>query len=314
MKPKLLALAASLATVPIGELVANTGANVQCWAPGMGSTIITMTSYGQLTSVSFGRPFRYEIYGVAGRLTLGNLMHSGGINSGGRFSNNPNSSSDNHLVDSTTSVKLLVNSTHTYPRLIAVTGPRPGFTFGPARLYGGNWITNELFGYPDTTIGFKLAGTESGDFVNKNPYGYFYVVGEYHAQPPMPVGWLTVDRSWVLAGLTAPVGYSILRAGSAESVPPFTDYDPNQGVIDGTAPDRPTLEETIPLPPPPPGTVVIVTELETDGSGWKKVKNNRSGLYDGTNPGRGSGRTNSPNTGTLNPGGLEQGLEPIEPT
>ncbi|HET9646396.1 MAG TPA: DUF4114 domain-containing protein, partial [Burkholderiaceae bacterium] len=32
-------------------------------------------------------------------------------------------------------------------------------------------------------------------------------------------------------------------------------------------------------------------------------KDNRSGLGDGTNPGQGSGRVNSPNTGTLNPGG-----------
>jgi hypothetical protein len=36
------------------------------------------------------------------------------------------------------------------------------------------------------------------------------------------------------------------------------------------------------------------------------VKDNRSGLGDGTNPGHGAGTTNSPNTGTLNPGGLKK--------
>jgi hypothetical protein len=38
----------------------------------------------------------------------------------------------------------------------------------------------------------------------------------------------------------------------------------------------------------------------------KAKKGNRSGLGDGTNPGKGAGRINSPNEGTLNPGGLRK--------
>jgi hypothetical protein len=36
------------------------------------------------------------------------------------------------------------------------------------------------------------------------------------------------------------------------------------------------------------------------------LKDNRSGLGDGTNPGHGAGTVNSPNTGTLNPGGIKK--------
>lgn len=36
------------------------------------------------------------------------------------------------------------------------------------------------------------------------------------------------------------------------------------------------------------------------------VRDNRSGLGDGTNPGHGAGTVNSPNTGTLNPGGIKK--------
>lgn len=36
------------------------------------------------------------------------------------------------------------------------------------------------------------------------------------------------------------------------------------------------------------------------------LKDNRSGLGDGTNPGQGAGTINSPNTGTLNPGGMKK--------
>lgn len=36
------------------------------------------------------------------------------------------------------------------------------------------------------------------------------------------------------------------------------------------------------------------------------LKDNRSGLGDGTNPGHGAGTVNSPNTGTLNPGGVKK--------
>lgn len=207
MKTSHIALAAILGGVPWGILHANTGANVQCWAPGMGSQIVTVTSYGQQIDVSFGRPFRYEVYGVAGRLTLGSRMHIGGVDSNGYFTSNVRNSDVKNRVDSTSSLRLLVNNEHVYPRLIGVTGERPGDAFGPARLYGESWVTQEKTGFPDTTLGFKLAGTESGDYVNRNPYGYFYVIGEYHPVPPNPIGEIGVQHEFVLQGLSTQVYY-----------------------------------------------------------------------------------------------------------
>lgn len=99
--------------------------------------------------------------------------------------------------------------------------------------------------------------------------------------------------------------------GAAETVPPFVDYDPNEEIVDGEAPPRPEIDGN-PVPDGetqyPDATPIEMGELT--GGGWTKIHNNRSGLDDATNPGRGSGRTNSPNEGTLNPGGLKQGLEP----
>jgi hypothetical protein len=52
------------------------------------------------------------------------------------------------------------------------------------------------------------------------------------------------------------------------------------------------------------GAATSPTQSKTDATIKKDAsKDNRSGLGDGTNPGQGSGRVNSPNTGTLNPGG-----------
>jgi len=311
MKTSHLALGAILSGVPLGTLHANTGANVQCWAPGMGSQIVTITSYGQTLNVSFGRPFRYEIYGVAGRITLGNRMHTGRVDPNGYFSSNIRNSDVKDRVDSTTSLRLLVNNEHIYPRLISITGATPGVTYGPARLYGESWVTFEKSGFPDTTLGFRLAGTEAGDFVNRNPFGYFYVIGEYHPVPPNPTGEIGVLHDFVLQGMSTQVFYKILRVGAAQTVPPFADYDPNQEIIDGEAPPLPVLDGD-PVPDGEtqyPGATPIEMG-ENIGDGWTKIHNNRSGLGDATNPGRGSGRTNSPNEGTLNPGGLKQGLEP----
>ena len=44
-------------------------------------------------------------------------------------------------------------------------------------------------------------------------------------------------------------------------------------------------------------------DKDSDNGGNDK---NRSGLGDGTNPGQGAGRENSPNTGTNNPGGKKK--------
>jgi hypothetical protein len=44
----------------------------------------------------------------------------------------------------------------------------------------------------------------------------------------------------------------------------------------------------------------IVT-VRSESSATTRTPDNRSGLGDGTNPGQGAGRTNSPNTGTANP-------------
>ena len=55
----------------------------------------------------------------------------------------------------------------------------------------------------------------------------------------------------------------------------------------------------------PPKVSAPVDTRAVSGPTKTASSDNRSGLGDGTNPGQGVGKTNSPNTGTLNPGGTK---------
>ncbi|MBX3741236.1 MAG: hypothetical protein KF712_09620 [Akkermansiaceae bacterium] len=228
---------ASLATLLIalaGSASGNTGANVQCWAPGM-TAPITLNSHGQGIGVYCGRPENYVIYGVAGSITLGNQCD-------GAFPD-PNSS-DNRFrqgwwigglgahTNISSHVKLQVNWAQYYPKRVEVTGDRPGVSSGPVRLYGETWETAKKFGYRETTVVFHLAGSQDYAIPNRNPSGFFYVVGEINPTAGEPTGKLTIDSNYLLRGNITPVGYSITRGSSTKGqTPPFTAYNPGNEVV-----------------------------------------------------------------------------------
>jgi len=234
MKPAVYALATigSFSFVCLGE--AGTGANVQCWAPGMASPL-TLDSYGQGVGVYCGRPYSYKIYGVAGSLALGNQIDGAfpdPADAAGRFRSGWWIGALGGYVNSYSAVKLQVNWAQYYPRQLAVTGDRPGASIGPVRLYGDTWETTTMFGYPETTVVFHLAGAGDSSYPNRNPNGYFYVVGEYLASAPQPTGQLTISQNSVLLNTAAPVGYTINRGGSTTGqTPPFTGYSSGAEVI-----------------------------------------------------------------------------------
>ncbi len=230
-------LLASLATLLIaltGFASGNTGANVRCWAPGM-TAPITLNSHGQGIGVYCGRPDVYAIYGVAGTLTLGDQCD-------GAFPD-PNSSDKRFrqgwwigglgaYTNISSHVKLQVNGAQYYPKRLEVTGDRPGVSSGPVRLYGETWETLKKFGYRETTIVFHLAGSGDYSIPNRNPSGFFYVVGEINPSAGEPTGKLTIDSNYLLRGNVTPVGYSITRGSTTQGqTPPFTGYAPGNEVV-----------------------------------------------------------------------------------
>ena len=224
----------SICALICGNASAGTGANVKCWAPGM-SAPITLDSHGQGIGVYCGAPNSYVIYGVAGTITLGDQCD-------GAFPD-PNDPSRKFRqgwwigglgshVNITSSVKLQVNWAQFYPERVSITGDRPGVSSGSVRKYGALWDTSKMFGYREVTMVFHLAGSNDSTIPNRNPTGFFYVVGEINPTAKDPTGSLTVSGTAQLRGEITPLGYSITRGSSSKGLtPPFTGYDPNGEVV-----------------------------------------------------------------------------------
>lgn len=218
----------------VSSALAGTGARVYCWAPHLGSSSILLDSHGQGIGSYAGRPYSYKILGVAGTLALGDQCD-------GAFPD-PNDPENkfrqgwwigglgNH-VNISSHVKLQVNWAQYYPERLEVTGDRPGVSTGPVRIYGETWETQKMFGYPEVTLVFHLAGSGDYSIPNRNPNGYFYVVAEYLPTAPEITGKLTVDSNWVLRGNATTVGFEIDRTGGGETAPPFSDYDSDGEVV-----------------------------------------------------------------------------------
>jgi hypothetical protein len=93
------------------------------------------------------------------------------------------------------------------------------------------------------------------------------------------------------------------------NVPPSNDNrsglgdgtNPGQGAGSANSPNQGTLN---PGATPAAGSAATTGSTATTGNATTGGNGNRSGLGDGTNPGQGAGSANSPNQGTLNPGGL----------
>lgn len=209
---------------------AGTGANVVCWAPGM-SAPITLDSHGQGVGVYCGRPDKYVIYGVAGSLALGDQCDGAfpdPSDAQRRFRQGTWIGSLGSRVNISSSVKLQINWAQYYPQRLTVTGDRPGVSTGPVRMYGDTWDTSKMFGYKEVTAVFHLAGSQDFAIPNRNPSGFFYVVGEINPTASEPTGKLTVSNASMLRGNIAQIEYSITRSGSGKGqTPPFTGYDKN---------------------------------------------------------------------------------------
>jgi hypothetical protein len=93
--------------------------------------------------------------------------------------------------------------------------------------------------------------------------------------------------------------------------PPVVSKDNGAKPATPAATPAPTKNTSVkpatPAPVPAPGKSTPAkpaTPAATTAPAIPVDKGNRSGLGDGTNPGQGAGNVNSPNQGTLNPGGL----------
>lgn len=212
---------------------ADTGARVYCWAPHLAAPIL-LDSHGQGIGSYAGRPYSYKIFGVAGSLTLGDQCDGAfpdPADSAKRFRKGWWIGGLGDRTNIYSSVKLQVNWAQYYPKRLEVTGDRPGTTTGPVRIYGETWDTTTKFGYPEITLVFHLAGSQDSAIPNRNPNGFFYVVGEYLLAPPTLTGKLTVTSQSVLRGNVTPVGYQINRNGGTPATPPFNGYNPSGEVV-----------------------------------------------------------------------------------
>lgn len=209
---------------------ANTGANVKCWAPHLGSSHILLDSHGMGVGTYAGRPYSYNIYGVAGNIALGDQCDGAFPDPNDpqrRFRQGWWIGGLGDRVDIVSGVKLQVNWAQYYPERLTVTGDRPGAASGPVRKLGEVWNVREKFGYQEVTLVFHLYGSQDSAIPNRNPSGHFYVVGEYLTGPPKLSGKLDVTKDAILRGNVTNVGYKIDRKGGSPATPPFTDYDPN---------------------------------------------------------------------------------------
>ena len=212
---------------------ADTGARVYCWAPHLDSPIL-LDSYGMGVGSYAGRPYNYKILGVAGSLTLGDEVD------GGYAASKPNGSDQSYRfyksrywsgatwspIEVGSSVRLQVNWAQYYPEKLEIIGSAPGATTGAVRRLGEVWNTNTMFGYPEVTLVFHLAGNGVYPYTNRDVNGFFYVVADYQLSAPAISGELNIANNYILRDSATPVGYTINRSGgSTEQTPPFTGYD-----------------------------------------------------------------------------------------
>ncbi|MCW1883421.1 hypothetical protein OKA04_01690 [Luteolibacter flavescens] len=268
----LLAATASLST---------SVAQVECWAPGM-TAPVTLTETTRSRSVSFHRPYRYDVFGIAGRLDLGNRATNAAV-VGNQFYHRVLGITGG-VVESTSYVRLQ-SGTQFYPIDLAVKSRVPATRVGPIHQYGPNWTLCDPKNPRDVGLTFHLSGSGllgallAPAYNNLNPIGYFYVLGEYHSAPPVMTGDVSVPSNSILYGASVPITYLIGRAPQRPVYrPPFLGLDlgdVNLAVI-GSPPPPATSSSggLINLPDIQPADLVSVTlDLSgTQGNGWLKIR------------------------------------------
>ena len=263
-------------------------AQVECWAPGM-PTSVTLGETSRSTTVSLGRPYRYDVFGVAGSLTLGNRAANALVLNNQFRQRLLGLIPAGSVVNSTAYVRLQTGLTQFYSEQLAVSSAIPGTSIGPRYQYGPNWTLCDPRNPTNVSLTFHLAGSGllsslvpgllSPAYYNLNPTGYFYVLGEYHAAPPVMTGELAISGTTALHGSSLEVAYGINREELPPVFrPPFLGLDLgdlNLTVI-GSPPAQPDLGTGAGIDLPDietPELLSIAIDLSgSQGNGWIKFQ------------------------------------------
>jgi hypothetical protein len=248
------------------------------------NTSVTLSEGTRSRSVSLGKPYRYDVFGVAGKLTLGDSAASALLVSNLFREKLLGLIPTGSVVNSTAYVRLQTGLTQLYPEQLAVSGNTPGTSVGPLYQYGSNWTLSDPQHAANVNLTFHLAGSgllgglTAPKFYNLNPSGYFYVLGEYHAAPPVMTGELAVASNSVVHGSSVAISYGINRHELPPVYrPPFLGLDlgdVNLTVL-GTPPAPPQSGNGAGLDLPEiqtPELLSVAIDLSgTQGPGWLKV-------------------------------------------
>lgn len=263
-------------------------AQIECWAPGM-TAPVTLSETSRSAYASPGKPFRCDIFGVAGKIELGSQAYNATLVNGifkqkllgGLLGTGP-------TVQSATYVTLQTGLTRFYPENLSVSSWSPGASVGPVQQYGQNWTLSDPRNPVTVNYGFHMAGSSllgsllpgilSPANYNLNPKGYFYVLGEYHEAPPVMTGLLGVSSQEVFTGLPVNVSYQIVRLDAPIYRPPFLGLDlANVGLtVLGTPPQSAASNPAVGAAPViatgRSGDLQVTIDLATNqGQGWLKV-------------------------------------------
>lgn len=267
-----------------GMLCSQALAGVDCWAPGMGAPV-TLTETVRNRNAVIVKPYRYDIYGIAGNLKLGNKAVNAEVVDGVYRLKLLGLLGLGTPVDSTAYVQLQTGLTKFYPQVLTVKSKTVGAAYGPVYQYGERWTLADPKNPVNANLTFHLPGSNllaallaAPPNYNLNPEGYFYVLGEYHAAPPVMTGTLTVPAQTVLVGTATSVSYSINRYQAPIYRPPFLGLD--LGDINLTILGTPPLGTPsnpgpggVPAGPPPASLLSVAIDLSANsGSGWLKIK------------------------------------------
>ncbi|WP_193214671.1 hypothetical protein [Luteolibacter marinus] len=263
-------------------------AQVSCWAPGM-SGAVNLTENTRSLGVSLGTPYRYDVFGVAGQLTLGDRAANAQVVDGGFRQKLLGLLSTGTAVESTAGVGLQTGLTRIYPEYLSVKGGSPGDAVGPTVRYGENWTLCDPRHPAAVNLTFHLCGSSllaglapgllSPPYYNLNPSGSFHVLGECHLAPPVMTGNLSIAEASVLYGRSVVVGFHIDREEQTPVYrPPFLGLDLGDAdlTVFGTPPGSSGGGATgfvdVPDLPAPDLLAVTIDLSGSQGDGWIKIR------------------------------------------
>ena len=286
MNPRIPLRAVALCAVSVHLSISSTAkAQVDCWAPGM-TAPVTLTESTRSRAVSFNRPYRYDVFGVAGRLELGNRAVNASVSNNQFHQKLLGLIGTGSPVDSTAYVSLQTGLTQFYPEKLSVTGRFPGVEVGPLLHYGESWTLCDPRNPRDVNLTFHMAGSSllgsllAPAYYNLNPSGHFYVLGEYHAAPPVMTGKISVPSNSILHGAAVPITYRIDREEQRPVYrPPFLGLDLGDAnlTVLGSPPSNSGSDTSgglIDLPDlQTPDLLSVTLDLSgSQGNGWIKIR------------------------------------------